>query len=127
MKPIDKPFRFTLDFAVVWLLLAVPAFFLIRRTDIGPWYSQTAALVLLSMFAAFVLYGPVLLAREIVRSGARGWFVLRVLVSVLLVATLFAAILLVTGHHEHAAYWTGTASFVATMYLHWRLSEGRGA
>jgi hypothetical protein len=127
MQPIDRPFRFTVDFAVVWVVLAVPGYLLISRTDIGPWYSQAAALVLLPLFAAFVLYGPVLLARQIIRSGARGWFVLRVLVSVVLMAVFLAAVLFFTGHGEHAAYWTGTASFVATVYLHWRLRDERGA
>ena len=127
MQPIDRPFRITLDFAVVWALLAVPAFLVVRRGDIGPWYSQVAALVLLPLFATFVLYGPVLLARQIIRSGTRGWFALRVLLSVLLGAVLFAAVLLFTGHGEHAAHWAGTASFVATVYLHWRLRDERGA
>jgi len=55
MQPIDRPFRFTLDFAIVWLLLAVPAFLVIRRADMGPWYSEAAAVLLLSLFATFVL------------------------------------------------------------------------
>ena len=127
MQPIDRPFRFTLDFAVVWVLLAFPAFFLIRSADIGPWYSKAAMLLLLPLFAAFVIYGPVLLARQIIRSGTRGWFVLRVLLSILVGGTLFAAIMLFTGHGEHAAYWTGTASLIATAYLHWRLRDESNA
>jgi hypothetical protein len=124
MQPIDRPFRFTLDFGVVWVLLAIPAFFLIRRAEIGPWYSQTAEIILLPLFAAFVLYGPVLLARQVVRSGSRGWFVLRVFVSVLLGTVLFAAVLLFTGHGERA-HWVGAASFIAILYLHWRLRNER--
>jgi hypothetical protein len=126
-QAIDRPFRFTLDFLVVWVLLAFPAFFLIHGGDIGPWYSQAAALILLPLFATFVLYGPVLLARQIIRSGSRGWFVLRVLLSILLGAVLFAAVVLFTGHGDHAARWTGTATFVAIVYLHWRLRDERGA
>jgi drug/metabolite transporter (DMT)-like permease len=122
MQPIDRPFRFTLDFGIVWALLAVPTFFLIRRADIGPWFSQLAVLILLPLFAAFVLYGPVLLTRQIVHSGSRGWFVLRLLVSILLAAILFAAVLLYTGHADDAS-WTGTATFFAMVYLHWRLRD----
>ena len=126
MHAVDRPFRFTLDFVVVWALLGVPSFFLIRHADIGLWYSKAAALVLLPLFAAFVLYGPVLLARQIIRSGTRGWFVLRVLLSILLGAVLFAVVLLFTGHGEHAGYWSGTAACAATVYLHWRLRDEQG-
>ena len=122
MQPIDRPFRFTLDFAVVWVLLGVPAFFFIRRVDTdSPWYSQAAELVLLPLFATFVLYGPILLASQIVRSGTRGLFVLRVLLSALLAAVFFAAVLLVTGHGEDSTYLAGTATLVAIAYLEWRL------
>ena len=81
MQPVDRPFRFTLDFVVVWVLLAVPTFFLIRSGDVGPWYSQIAVLILLPLIATFVLYGPVLLTRQIFRSGSRGGFVARVFLS----------------------------------------------
>jgi hypothetical protein len=121
MQPIDRPFRFTLDFVVVWALLAVPSFFLLRQADLGPWYSQVAAFVLLPLFATFVLYGPVLLARLIIRSGTRGWFVARVLVSILLAAGVYAAILFFTGHADSPSWRTGVVSCMAVTYLHWRL------
>jgi hypothetical protein len=124
MQPIDRPYRFTLDFGVVWALLAVPVLFLIRGSNIGPWYSQAAEVILLSLFATFVLYGPVLLARQIVRSGTRGWFVLRVFLSILFAALVYAGVLFFTGQGQHAS-WTGTASFVAIVYLHWRLRHER--
>jgi hypothetical protein len=121
MQPVDRPFRLSLDFSIVWSVLAVPAFFLIRRADIGPWFSQAAALILLPLFGTFVLYGPVLLARQIVGSGSRGRFVARVFVSFLVVAALCAAIMFFTGQGEHPSWWCGTASWVAISYLQWML------
>ena len=125
MQPIDRPFRFTLDFGVVWVLLAVPAFFLIRGADLGPWYSQVAALILLPLFATFVLYGPVLLARQIFRSGSRGSFVARVLLSILLFGVLLFGGLWLSGHYtEKGARLLAFAfSSFATAYLHWRLRQ----
>src|SRR6266704_7215082 len=103
MQPIDRPFRFTWDFVVVWALLVVPAFLLTRRSDLGSWYAYCGILILLSLFATFALYGPVLLARQVIRSGSRGWFVARVLLSILLAAVMFAAVLVFTGRGDRAS------------------------
>jgi hypothetical protein len=123
MQPIDRPFRLTLDFLVVWALLAVPAFFLVRRTDVGPWYSQAAALILLPLFATFVLYGPVLLTRQIFRSGSRGLFVARVLLSILMFTICFFAGLWLSGYYTEARAQILAFAFssLAITYLHWRL------
>jgi hypothetical protein len=123
MQPIDRPFRFTLDFIVVWVLLAVPTFLLLRHADIGPWYSQLAALILLPLFATFVLYGPVLLTRQIFRSGSRGGFVGRVFLSILLFAVLVFGGLWVSGYYTElrAQIMAFVFSSVATAYLHLRL------
>jgi hypothetical protein len=123
MQPIDRPFRFTPDFCVVWALLAIPAFFLVRGADIGPWYSRIAALVLLPLIASFVLYGPVLLAQQVIRSGPRGWFVARVLLSILIsTALLFGGLWLSGTYTEARARYLGfCVSAFATAYLHWRL------
>src|SRR5258708_4366532 len=99
MQPVDRPFRFTLDFVVVWGLLAVPSFCLIRSADVGPWYSEIAVLILLSLFATFVLYGPVLLTRQIFRSGSRGGFIAGVFLSVLGFAVLLFGGLWVLGYY----------------------------
>jgi hypothetical protein len=124
MQPIDRPFRFTRDFIVVWALLAVPVFLLMHRSDFGPWYSFCNILILLPLFAAFVLYGPVLLARQIIRSGSRGWFVACVLISVLLVTALFFVGLYVSGRGKDVSgIWGGVAACVATIYLSWRLER----
>jgi hypothetical protein len=123
MQPIDRPFRLTLDFGVAWALLAVPTFFLIGRADIGPWFSKVAVFILLPLFAAFVLYGPILLTRQIFRSGSRGWFVARVLLSILMFAVLLFGALWVSGYYTEtrARVLAYAFSSIATAYLHWRL------
>ena len=125
MQTIDRPFRFTLDFCVVWALLTVPAFLLTRRMDIGPWYSDCAFLIVVPLFATFALYGPGLLMRQFVRSGSRGWFVARVFLSVVLVAILLFGGLLVSGFYTESR--SRILAFVfmaaATVYLNWRLKR----
>jgi hypothetical protein len=123
MQPIDRPFRLTLDFVVAWALLAVPAFFLVRHADVGPWYSQAAALILLPLFATFVIYGPVLLARQIIRSRSRGLIVARVLLSILMFAVCFFAGLWLSGYYTEgrAQILAFAFSSLAITYLHWRL------
>ena len=125
MQAIDRPFRFGWDFCVVWALLVVPVFFLTRSFDAGPWYSEAALLVLVSLFATFVLYGPVLLARQVIHSGARGRFAIRVLLSIVLTAVLLFGGLFFSGAYtESRARILGfifTAG--ATAYLSWRLER----
>src|SRR5215831_210723 len=99
MQPIDRPFRFTLDFCIVWLVLAVPTFFLVQKWDsLHPAWSSCIKIVLLSLFATFFFYGPVLLMRQIIRSGSRGWFVARVAVTIVLSAALFLLSFSILGH-----------------------------
>jgi hypothetical protein len=127
MQPIDRRFRFTWDFCIVWAFLTAVVFLLTRRSELAEVrLSYFAILILLPFFGTFVLYGPVLLARQIIHSGSRGWFVARVLFSVLLAAVVFAAVLFYTGHADDASWWGGTASFVAIVYLHWRLTGRSG-
>ena len=125
MQPVDRPFRFSWDFCAVWALLAVPTFLLTRHMDLGPWYSYCGCIILVSLFATFVLYGPVLLSRQIVRSGTHGWFVLRVLISILLVGVLLFVGLLVSGFYSRSNARILAFFFVAaaTVYLHWRTDE----
>jgi len=93
--------------------------------DLGPWYSYCGCIILVSLFATFVLYGPVLLSRQIVRSGTHGWFVLRVLISILLVGVLLFVGLLVSGFYSRSNARILAFFFVAaaTVYLHWRTDE----
>ena len=108
-EPIDQPFRPRADFFIAWALLAVPAFLLTRGMEQEQgWFSYIALVILSSLFATIIVYGPVLLVRQILRSGSRGWFVARVFVSSLLVAILFAALLYFTGHGGHSPWYAGT-------------------
>jgi hypothetical protein len=77
-----------------------------------------------SLFATFLIYGPVLLVRQIIRSGSRGWFVARVLLSILLVTVLFFVGLYISGHGKDvSSLWGFIAAGAATFYLHWRTDE----
>src|ERR1051325_1917197 len=115
-----------MGFYIVWALFGVGTIWLTRTGawDAG-WIEYPAIVILLSLFSTIVFYGPVLLARQIIRSGSRGWFVLRVLVSTLLGVVLFCVILLVTGHaNNHSQWWSGLVIATAMTYLHWRLGNG---
>lgn len=109
----------------MWALLAVPTIVLTRGANIGPWYSHYGCVILVSLFATFFLYGPVLLSRQIIRSGSHGWLVLRVLISILLVATLLFVGLLVSGFYSRGNARLLAFGFVvvATVFLHWRTDE----
>src|SRR5438477_12419767 len=101
MQAVDRPFRFTWDFCLVWALLVVPTFFLTRRHDFGRWYSQAALLIVAPLLATFVLYGPVLLFRQVIRSGSRGWYVTRVFLSIVFVAALLLGGLLLSSCYTY--------------------------
>jgi hypothetical protein len=125
MKPIDGPFRFTWDFCIVWLMLAVPVFFLARRWDtLHAVWSSSILTLLLSLFATFFIYGPMLLMRQIIRSGSRGWFVVRVAITIVLVVALFLFGFSILGHGRDIPFWlVALVSAVATFYLHLRTDE----
>src|SRR6267142_3546876 len=107
MREIDKPFRFTFDFCLIWTTLAVAIWFLSRQIDLATWYSRGAFIIVASLFSTFVIYGPVLLTRQVIRSGSRGWFVLQVFISIILVLCLFFTVWFVSG------YWTETSGHLA--------------
>lgn len=125
MEPIDRPFHFTWDFCIVWLMLAVPGFFLARRWDtLHALWSSCILTVLLSLFATFFIYGPVLLMRQIIRSGSRGWFVVRVAITIVLSVALFFFAFSIFGHGKDIPpLMIFITSGVATFYLHWRTDE----
>jgi hypothetical protein len=118
MQPIDRPFRPTLDFCVAWALLAVATFAITRQMlSDQSWYSYCAILILLSLFATIILYGPVLLARQIIRSGSRGWFVFRVFLSIVFAAVLIFGGLFLSGFYTEyrariLAFWFAAAAIV---------------
>src|SRR6516164_66905 len=125
MEPIDRPFHFTWDFCVVWALLVVPTFLLTRHLDFQPWYSYAGILILLPLFAAFALYGPVLLIHQIIRSGYRGRFVARRFFATLLVAALLFVGLRLSGFYTESRASILAFFFVgaATLFLSWRPEE----
>ncbi len=128
MNEIDRPFRFTWDFCLVWTVLAVITAVLTRHGHFAEWYvtwyARVALIIVCSLFATFVLYGPVLLARQVIHSGLRGWFVLRVLISTLLALGLLSGILLATGigNQFGGHLWGGIFAFGTTFYLNWRIN-----
>ena len=125
MQPIDKPFRFTWDFCLVWAALAVAIFFIARRWDLGPWYSRVAFFIVGPFIATFFVYGPVLFVRQIIRSGSRGLFIARVFLTIVLVTALFFSILSFLGHGKDiSAVWALAVAGMATAYLHWKI-DGR--
>jgi membrane-anchored protein YejM (alkaline phosphatase superfamily) len=125
MNEIDKPFRFTLDFCLIWGTFTIVVWFLSRQMDLVTWYSHAAFIIVGSLLATFFIYGPVLLVRQAIHSGSRGWFVLRVFISIILVLSLFFTAWFVSG------LWTETRGHiaglilcaVATIYLHWRIDN----
>jgi hypothetical protein len=125
MQPIDRPFRPAWDFFVVWVFLAAVMFFVTRRSELAELpVAYYAELILVPFFATFILYGPVLLARQIIRSGSRGWFVARVFLSIILALGAFCFILYFTGHaDDRSQMWSGVAISIALAYLHWRLRD----
>ena len=71
MQEIDRPFRFTWEFVGIWTLLAIPATWLVASAKIRPWYSAIALAILVALFSTFVIYGPVILWRQVIHSGTR--------------------------------------------------------
>jgi hypothetical protein len=88
MEEIDKPFRPKLDFFIAWALLAVAIAILAPQAELGSWYSVVSFVIVASLLGTFVLYGPVILFRQVIGSGLRGRFVLRVFLSIIVVAIL---------------------------------------
>jgi hypothetical protein len=122
MKPIDRPFRFTWDFCAVWALLVAPVFVLAHRSNFGPWYSLCAIAIVGPLIAAFFIYGPVLLMRQVIHSGSRGWFILRTFLSIVLAATLLFGALYFSGTYteSRARVLAFVFTAAATGYLSWR-------
>jgi hypothetical protein len=126
MSEIDRPFHFTWDFCLMWAIFALLAGIFSRHMDFTSWYSHVGIVVVVSLFAAFVLYGPVLLARQIIHSGSRGWFVLRVLISTVLGLGLLSGMLVATGIWDKFGHlWGFIFAAGATFYLNWRISNDR--
>ena len=123
-REIDKPFRFTWDFCVVWALCFIGALYVLPHFRGAHGYERYLSALLVSLFATFLLYGPVLLARQIIASGSRGGFVARVFVSVLLVIAIGAgAFYFIPYTPSRGHVFTFCAALIAIIYLQWRLDS----
>ena len=129
MAPIDRPFRFTLDFCAVWVTLAICTFLITQHWKLNePIWSYWCCVASISLFATFITYGPVLLARQIIGSGSRGRFVARVFFSVTVVQCLFFIALFIFQRGTELSWaWGCLAAFGSTLYLNWRLCKDEAA
>jgi hypothetical protein len=103
-------------------LLLAPTLYFLPRWKGQQGYEHYLLVVFVALFATFFLYGPVLLARQIISSGSRGWFVARLFISIIMVAVLLLGGMywfgLYTESRGHVFALLFTA--VAIFYLQWR-------
>ena len=125
MMDIDKPFRITPRFAVVWVCLAVAVGFLAFRHYDGAAYEKVAVTIVGSLYATFCLYGPILLARQVVKSGGRGWFVFQVAMTVVLGAGLLFAVVAFANHGEVSSGVVGLITLFISLNLNEWLRRGQ--
>ena len=107
----------------MWALLVMPTFLLYRhwKKDDSTW-TLCATVALLSFFSTFVIYGPVILVRQIIRSGSRGWFVARVALTIILATTIFFFSFNILGHGKEVPFvWIFIISGLASFYLNWKI------
>src|SRR5260221_6159303 len=98
MMQIDKPFRISRRFALVWTCLAGAVGLVVFRRYHGAIYEKVSVTLLGSLYATFCLYGPILLARQVFKSGGRGWFVLQIAVTIVFGLALVFAAFAITNH-----------------------------
>jgi hypothetical protein len=121
---IDRSFRFTWDFCLVWLVFFIVTLYTFPTSKGAHSYEHPLASLLVSLFATFLIYGPVLLVRQVVRSGSRGWFVARVFLSLLLLLFVATGIFYFTGYTPERGHVFGAiAGFSSIAFLHWRLER----
>jgi hypothetical protein len=62
--------------------------------------------------------------RQIIGSGSRGRFVLRIYLSIVLMVALLFGCVFILGHHKDiSSVWGGIAALTATLYLHSRIDK----
>ena len=127
MQSKDRPFRFALDTCAVWLVLAITAFWMTYKVNVGPWNSRILAVIVLPLAASLALYGPVLLARQIVHTTVPGWFVVRIFLSILILSALFFGVVWCLGNEMEILQTILVFAVLqlATVYLHWKLKDKR--
>ena len=124
VREIDRPFRFTWDFCLVWALFFIIALSVLPQSKGAHPYEHPLTALLVAVFATFLLYGPVLLVRQIFASGSRGWFVARALISVLLVTLLGAGVFFLIPYTPSKGHvFAAVAAGASTIYLQWRLDS----
>lgn len=98
MNPIDQEFRPKRDFFVAWFLIAIAAVIIGRPWSFDlPWFSKVAWILAVPFILTFFIYGPVLLVREFIHSGTRGWLVFKTFLAVILGAGLILGVLHLAG------------------------------
>jgi cation transport ATPase len=128
MKPIDAQFRPKIDFFVAWFMIALAAVTFARPWNDGlPWYSTVAWILVVPFILTFFIYGPILLMRQVIRSGSRGWFVLRTFVSISLVAALILGVVfIISGKKSSDAGHIAAVALVYASITYLRSKNGKG-
>ena len=113
MSEIDQPFKPKTDFYIAWGVVTVATVLYTKpwSSDL-PWYSEAAFALVVPLFFTFIVYGPFLLLRQILRSRARGWFVLRGFLLLVL-----AAVLVLVSHQVSGRYSGATARYCAALLM----------
>lgn len=113
MAEIDERFIPKRDFFVAWALIAVALACYARPWTFAlPWYSIAAFILVVPFILTFFIYGPILFLKQVVRSGARGWFVFRIFISV-----TFFSCLAIWGLVETLGFNASQARLVAIPFL----------
>ena len=126
MKPIDAQFRPKMDFFVAWFLIALASVTFAQPWNDGlPWFSTVAWILVVPFILTFFIYGPILLMREVIRSGSRGWLVFREFLSITLALVIYTGAVLITGKNSASSgHLSGFAlTWIAINYLNRRIGK----
>jgi hypothetical protein len=125
MSEIDNPFKPKGDFFLCWFLLLVPTCFLLEKYDFASeWYSRLALAIGASLLFVFLLYGPVLLFKQVKSSGTRGVLVFHAFLSSLGLVAIAVIIIYSMDLQSRNETWArltilGTSA-IANFYLIWK-------
>lgn len=109
----------------MWALVLVATLYLLPQRKGQNAFEHYGLALIVALFATFLLYGPVLLVRQILASGSRGWFVARLFVSVVVTAAILLAGLYLFGGYtaSTAQLFAFVFTAAATVYLQSRLGR----